>query len=89
MEYGNDRTPNNRIYSGLFSKEGPWRGIVNAAVTGSLGNIIVAALLIILGLFGGIFGFAGLIAVIVNLIYCTIIMGISGAVGRMVAGDRY
>jgi len=78
---------------GYLAKEGAWGGLVNAAVAGSLGTIIVAIFLLILGLFGGlagfvIFGFAGLIAVIVNLIYYAIIMGITGAVGGSIAGDR-
>nr|WP_231624202.1 hypothetical protein [Methanobrevibacter arboriphilus] len=66
--------------------------MVNAAVAGSLGTIIAAILFTIIGLFGGlagfvVFGFAGLIAVIVNLIYYAIIMGITGAIGGSVAGD--
>lgn len=78
---------------GYLAHEGAWGGLVNAAVAGSLGTIIAAILLTVLGLFGGIAGFvifgtAGLIAVIVNLIYYAILMGITGAVGGSVAGDR-
>ena len=76
---------------GYMAKEGTWGGLANAAVAGSLGTIIAAILLGILGLFGGIAGFAifgtvGLIAVVVNLIYYAIIMGITGAVGGSLAG---
>jgi len=78
---------------GYLAKEGAWGGLVNAAVAGSLGTIIAAILFTMLGLFGGIvgfaiFGFAGLIAIIVNLIYYAIIMGITGAIGGSIAGDR-
>ncbi|MBZ9571714.1 DUF5518 domain-containing protein [Methanobrevibacter sp. TMH8] len=78
---------------GYLAKEGAWGGLVNAAIAGSLGTIIAAILLAIVGLFGGvaglaIFGFAGLLAVIVSLIYYAIIMGITGAIGGSLAGDR-
>jgi len=78
---------------GYLAKEGPFGGLINAAIAGSLGTIILAILLSILGLFGGItlfaiFGSLGLIAVIGNLIYYAIIMGITGAVGGSIAGER-
>lgn len=79
---------------GLLAKQGPWEGMYNAAVAGSLRIIVVAILFTIVGLFGemvrfAIFGFVELIAIMVNLIYYVIIMGISEAIGRMIAGDRY
>jgi len=78
---------------GYLAKEGAWGGLTNAAIAGSLGTMILAILLSILGLFGGItlfaiFGSLGLIAVIGNLIYYAIIMGVTGAVGGSIAGDR-
>jgi len=78
---------------GYIAKEGTWGGLVNAAIAGSLGTIIAAILLTMLGLFLGIagfaiFGFVGLIAAIVSLIYYAILMGISGAVGGSIARDK-
>ena len=77
---------------GYLAKEGTFGGLINAAIAGALGTIVLAVLLSILGLFGGIalfaiFGLVGLIAVIANLIYYAIIMGITGAVGGSIAGD--
>ena len=77
---------------GYMAKDGAWGGLANAAVAGSLGTIIAAILLTILGLFGGlagiaIFGTVGLIAVVINLIYYAIIMGVTGAIGGSIAGE--
>jgi len=77
---------------GYLAKEGMWGGVINAAIAGSLGTIIIAILLMILGLFGGaaglaIFGTVGLIAVVVNLIYYAIVMGVTGAIGGSLAED--
>ena len=78
---------------GYLAKEGAFGGLVNAAIAGSLGTIILAILISIVGLFIGlagfaVFGFVGLIAVILNLIYYAIIMGVTGAIGGSIAGDR-
>ena len=73
----------------------------NAAVAGSLGTIISAVLFIIsatvggsfLGLFGGLTGFtvsgiSSLFAVISELIYYAIVMGITGAIGGAIASKK-
>ena len=74
----------------------------NAAVAGAFGTIVCAILFIILatfggamiGMFGGLTGFtisgiSGLTAVISDLIYYAIVMGITGAIGGAIASkDR-
>ena len=78
---------------GFLAKEGAWGGLTNAAIAGSLGTIVAAIVISLLGLFVGIGVFAivgtvGLIAVILNLIYYAIIMGITGAIGGSIAKNR-
>lgn len=88
--------------TGYIAKSGALGGLWNAALAGALGTIIAAILFILtatiggsmLGLFGGLTGFTvsgllSLTAVINELIYYAIVMGITGAVGGAIASkDR-
>ena len=80
--------------TGFIAHDGAFGGLWNAAVAGALGTIVCAILFVLaatfggslLGIFGGLTGFAvsGLIsifAVIGYLIYYAIVMGITGAIG--------
>ena len=84
--------------TGYLAREGTMGGLWNASVAGALGTIIGAFLFILvatfggsfLGLFGGLTGFtfsglASLSAIIMDLIYYAIVMGITGAVGGAIA----
>ena len=84
--------------TGYIAREGALGGLWNAAVAGALGTIICAIFFILaatlggsfLGLFGGIKGFTisgitSLFAVVEELIYYAIVMGITGAIGGAVA----
>lgn len=84
--------------TGYLAHDGAISGLWNAAVAGALGTIIAAALFILaitfggslFGLFGGLTGFtiSGLssISIIIgDLIYYAIVMGITGAIGGIIA----
>ncbi|MBQ2652110.1 MAG: DUF5518 domain-containing protein [Methanobrevibacter sp.] len=88
--------------TGYIAHSGIFGGLWNAAVAGAFGTIVCAALFIIsatlggsmLGLFGGLTGFTvsgitSLTAIISELLYYAIVMGITGAVGGAIASrDR-
>jgi hypothetical protein len=88
--------------TGYIAHDGALGGLWNAAVAGSLGTIIGAILFIItatfggslLGVFGGLTGFtisglASITAIITEIIYYAIVMGITGAIGGAIASrDR-
>ena len=84
--------------TGYIAHSGFFGGLWNAAVAGAFGTIVCAILFIILatfggamiGMFGGLTGFTisgitGLTAVISDLIYYAIVMGITGAIGGALA----
>ncbi|WP_298523017.1 DUF5518 domain-containing protein [uncultured Methanobrevibacter sp.] len=84
--------------TGYIAHDGMLSGLWNAAVAGALGTIVCAVLFIIIatfggslfGIFGGLTGFtvsglSSLVAVVYNLIYYAIVMGITGAVGGAIA----
>jgi hypothetical protein len=78
---------------GFLAKGGPLSGMLNAAIAGALGVIILGIFLIIFGAFFGLVGLIflsipGFIAIILYLIYYGIIMGIAGAIGGIVAENR-
>ena len=87
---------------GYIAHSGIFGGLWNAAVAGALGTIVCAVLFIIIatfggslfGIFGGLTGFAisgisSIAAVISELIYYAIVMGITGAIGGAIASkDR-
>ncbi|WP_298500136.1 DUF5518 domain-containing protein [uncultured Methanobrevibacter sp.] len=88
--------------TGYIAHSGTLGGLWNAAVAGALGTIIGAVLFIITvtfggslyGIFGGLTGFTlsgitSLFAVVNELIYYAIVMGITGAIGGAIASkDR-
>jgi hypothetical protein len=88
--------------TGYIAHDGVLSGLWNAAVAGALGTIICAILFIIIATFGGsligifggltgftVSGFSSLIAVVYDLIYYAIVMGITGAIGGAIASkDR-
>lgn len=84
--------------TGYIAHDGALSGLWNAAVAGALGTIISAFLFIIIatfggslfGIFGGLTGFtisgvSSLAAVLYDLIYYAIAMGITGAFGGAIA----
>ena len=87
---------------GYIAHRGIFGGLWNAAVAGALGTIICAILFVIIatfggslfGIFGGLTGFtisgiSSLTAVLRELIYYAIVMGITGAIGGAIASkDR-
>ena len=86
---------------GYIAHSGAIGGMWNAAVAGALGTIIGAILFVLVvtfggsfaGLFGGLVGFtisgiSGLTAVIGDLIYYAIVMGITGAAGGMLSSKH-
>ncbi len=83
---------------GYMAHSGIIGGIWNAALAGAFGTIIAAIIFIIMatlggsmmGLFGGltgftISGFSSLFAVIGDIIYYMIVMGITGAIGGAIS----
>lgn len=88
--------------TGYIAKSGIFGGMWNAAVAGAFGTIVCAILFVIsstlggsiFGIFGGLTGFtiSGIVsitAVISELIYYAIVMGITGAIGGAIASkDR-
>lgn len=87
---------------GYIAHSGIFGGLWNAAVAGALGTIICAILFVLIatfggtlfGIFGGLTGFtisgiSSLTAVVRELIYYAIVMGITGAIGGAIASkDR-
>lgn len=84
--------------TGYIAHSGAFDGLWNAAVAGAFGTIVCAVLFILIatfggslfGIFGGLTGFtisgiSSLVAVISQLIYYVIVMGITGAVGGAIA----
>lgn len=84
--------------TGYIAHDGALSGLWNAAVAGALGTIVCAVLFIMVatfggslfGIFGGLTGFTisgigSLVAIISDLIYYAIVMGITGAVGGAIA----
>lgn len=84
--------------TGYIAHDGLLSGLWNAAVAGALGTIVCAVLFIItatfggslFGIFGGLTGFtvsgvSSLVAVIHDLIYYAVVMGITGAFGGAIA----
>lgn len=87
--------------TGYIAHSGILGGLWNAAVAGALGTIISAIIFIIMatfggaliGVFGGLTGFtisglSSLFAVINELIYYAIVMGITGAIGGAIASKN-
>lgn len=87
--------------TGYIAKSGIFGGMWNAAVAGAFGTIVCAILFILsatlggslFGLFGGITGFtiagiSSLFAVISELIYYAIVMGITGAIGGAISSKN-
>ena len=86
--------------TGYIAHSGAIGGLWNAAVAGALGTILSAALFItlstiggsLIGVFGGLTGFtisgvASIFAIIGDLIYYAIVMGITGAVGGAISSN--
>ena len=87
---------------GYIAHSGIFGGLWNAAVAGALGTIICAILFVIVatfggslfGIFGGLTGFtisgiSSITAIVMELIYYAIVMGITGAIGGAIASkDR-
>lgn len=87
---------------GYIAHSGALGGLWNAAVAGAFGTVVCAILFILsatlggslFGIFGGLTGFtvsgiSSLTAVISELIYYAIVMGITGAIGGAIASkDR-
>ena len=87
--------------TGYIAHDGALGGLWNAAVAGAFGTIVCAIFFILaatlggsfFGLFGGITGFTisgitSLFAVVGELIYYAIVMGITGAVGGAIASKE-
>lgn len=92
--------------TGYIAHTGALGGLWNAAVAGAFGTIVCAMLFIILatvggsvfGIFGGLTGFTvsgvtSIVAIVEQLVYYVIVMGITGAIGGAIAskdkfGDR-
>ena len=84
--------------TGYMAHDGAIGGLWNAAVAGALGTIITASLFILaatfggslFGIFGGLTGFtisgiSTIFIIIGDLIYYAIVMGITGAIGGIIA----
>ena len=84
--------------TGYLAHDGAISGLWNAAVAGALGTIITASLFILaatfggslFGIFGGLTGFtiSGISTIFIilgDLIYYAIVMGITGAIGGIIA----
>lgn len=88
--------------TGYIANSGAIGGLWNAAVAGAFGTIVCAILFVLaatfggslLGIFGGLTGFtisgiSSLTAIIIELIYYALVMGITGAIGGAFASkDR-
>ncbi|MDR0912368.1 MAG: DUF5518 domain-containing protein [Methanobrevibacter sp.] len=81
---------------GLAAKDGAWGGFTNAAVAGGLGGIIIGLIIFIIGLFGIVVvaplglitSGIGIFVIIVNFLCYGILMGIAGAIGGMIIGNK-
>ena len=84
--------------TGYIAQDGASGGLWNAALAGALGTIVGAILFILVATFGGslagplggltgftISGITSVIAILGDLIYYAIVMGITGAVGGAIA----
>lgn len=84
--------------TGYIAHSGALGGLWNAAVAGAFGTIVCAIIFVISatfggflnGIFGGLTGFTvsgitSITAIISELIYYAIVMGITGAVGGLIA----
>ena len=87
--------------TGYIAHDGALSGLWNAAVAGALGTIVCAILFVLIatlggslfGIFGGLTGFtlsgiASVTIVISYLIYYAIVMGITGALGGIIASKK-
>lgn len=87
--------------TGYIAHSGALDGLWNAALAGALGTIVGAILFIFLatiggsfvGILGGLTGFTvsgiiSLVAVVEELIYYAIVMGITGAVGGIISSNN-
>lgn len=87
--------------TGYIAHDGVIGGLWNAAVAGSFGTIVCAILFILtatlggslIGIFGGLTGFtvsgvASIFAIIKEIIYYAIVMGITGAFGGAIASKK-
>ncbi len=87
--------------TGYIAHSGVLGGLWNAAVAGAFGTIVCAILFVIIatfggslfGIFGGLTGFtvsgiSSLTAVLMELIYYAIVMGITGAIGGAIASKN-
>lgn len=87
--------------TGYIAHSGAFGGLWHAALAGAFGTIVGSILFIITatiggsfaGLFGGLTGFtlsgfSSIIAILSDLVYFAIVMGITGAVGGAIASKR-
>lgn len=87
--------------TGYIAHDGALGGLWNAALAGALGTIVCAILFILtttiggsfMGVFGGLTGFTtssivSILAVIEELLYYAIVMGITGAIGGAIASKK-
>lgn len=87
--------------TGYIAHDGALGGLWNAAVAGALGTIICAVIFVILATIGGnlfnifagltgftIAGVSSIIAIVGELIYYAIVMGITGAFGGAIASKN-
>ena len=87
--------------TGYIAHDGALSGLWNAAVAGALGTIVSAVLFVLVatfggslfGIFGGLTGFTlsgitSITIVITYLIYYAIVMGITGALGGIIAPKK-
>lgn len=88
--------------TGYIAHSGALGGMWNAAVAGAFGTIVSAILFIIIATFGGgslfgifggltgftVSGFSAILAIIGDLIYYGIVMGITGAVGGAISPEE-
>lgn len=87
--------------TGYIAHDGALSGLWNAAVAGALGTIVCAILFVLIatlggslfGIFGGLTGFtlsgiASVTIVLGYLIYYAIVMGITGALGGIIAPKK-
>ena len=87
--------------TGYIAHDGALGGLWNAALAGALGTIVCAILFILtttiggsfMGVFGGLTGFTtssivSILAIIEELLYYAIVMGITGAIGGAIASKK-
>lgn len=87
--------------TGYIAHDGALSGLWNAAVAGALGTIVCAILFVLVatlggslfGIFGGLTGFtlSGITSITIvlgYLIYYSIVMGITGALGGIIASKK-